>query len=81
MKQQLDKLVEQVRKQPELTTKAVRNEAIKRDYWEGVRSGKGYCQAADDTARKYEVAHSTVYRARDLKTKTITKIIQNEETK
>jgi len=73
MKQQLDKLVEQVRKQPELTTKAVRNEAIKRDYWEGVRSGKGYCQAADDTARKYEVAPRTVYEVRNLKVKKVRK--------
>ena len=67
MKQPLDKLVEQVRQQPALISKAVRNEAIKRDYWDGVQSGKGYCQAADDTARKYSVDTRTVYRVRDSK--------------
>jgi len=69
----LDKIVEQVRSNPALCSKQVRNEAIRRDYWDAIRQGQGYCQAAESTAKKYGVDSKTVYRARVLTVKKIGK--------
>jgi len=71
MKQHLDKAVEQVRKNPDLCSRGVRNEAIRRDYWDAVRNGSGYSQAAYDVASKYSVGVVTVYNARNLTVKKI----------
>ena len=67
----LNELVEQVRNNPALASKQVRNEAIRQEYWERIRNGEGYCQAADNTANYFGVDSKTVYRVRELATKTV----------
>jgi Mor family transcriptional regulator len=67
----LDKAVEQVRKNPALTSKEVRNEAIRRDYWQAVRNGTGYSAAAYQVAKKYQLGVVSVYKIRNLATRTV----------
>jgi hypothetical protein len=69
----IQQLAEQVRKSPALASREVRNEAIRLEYWERIRNGEGYCQAADNTANHFGVDSKTVYRVRELTTKTVGK--------
>lgn len=64
---QISELAEQVRQNPALASKAVRNEAIRQEYWHRVRSGEGYCQAADNTANYFGVGVRLVYEVRNEK--------------
>ena len=68
---EIQQLAQQVRKSPALASREVRNEAIRLEYWERIRNGEGYCQAADNTANHFGVGVRMVYEVRNLTTTTI----------